>query len=90
MDGIEELPGFLGIAIGQELHRAFEVGKENRDMFALALQGCLGGEDLIGEIFGGIAIGRGKAGLRRCATTHGASAFGTELGCDGELSTTAE
>jgi hypothetical protein len=30
MDGIEELPGFLGIAIGQELHRAFEVGKENR------------------------------------------------------------
>jgi hypothetical protein len=49
-DGIEELPGLLRITIGQEFHGAFEVGKEHRDLLALAFQGTAGGEDFLGEI----------------------------------------
>src|SRR6266852_3594336 len=41
-DGVEELPGFLGIALGQEFHRAFEVGKQHRDVFAFAFEGTPG------------------------------------------------
>ena len=39
--GIEELPCFLGIAIGQELHRALQVGEEHCHLLALTLEGCL-------------------------------------------------
>ncbi len=48
--GIEELPGLLRVAVGQEFHRAFEVGKQHRDLLALAFQGAAGGEDFLGEI----------------------------------------
>ena len=36
---VEELAGLFGIAVGQQLHRAFEVGKQHRDLLALAFQG---------------------------------------------------
>ena len=39
--GIEELPGLLGVAVGQQLHRALEVGKEHGDLLAFAFQGSL-------------------------------------------------
>ena len=26
-DGVEQLPGFLGIAVGEQLHRSFQVGE---------------------------------------------------------------
>ena len=35
-DGVEQPPGFLGVAVGEELHRAFEVGEEHGDLLALA------------------------------------------------------
>ena len=54
-DGIEELAGLLGVAVGQELHRALEVGEEHRDLLALALEGGLRGEDLLGEVLRGVA-----------------------------------
>ena len=47
-DRVEELPRFLGVAVGQQLHRAFEVGKEHRHLLALAFQGTPGGQDLLG------------------------------------------
>ena len=47
---IEELPGLLGIAVGEEFHRALEVGKQHGDLLALAFQGAAGGEDFLGEI----------------------------------------
>ena len=49
---VEELPGLLRIAVGQQLHRAFEVGKQHGDLLALAFQGTAGGEDLLGQIGG--------------------------------------
>ena len=43
---VEELPRLLGVTVGQQLHRALQVGEEDRDLFALAFKGALGGEDL--------------------------------------------
>ena len=40
-DGIEELPRLLGVAVGEQLHRALEVGEEHRDLLALAFEGAL-------------------------------------------------
>ena len=62
-DGVEELARLLGIAVGEQLHRALEVGEEHRDLLALALEGGLGGEDLLGEVLGGVGLGRGEARL---------------------------
>ena len=59
---VEELPRLLGIAVGEQLHRALEVGEQHRDLLALALQGALGGEDLLGEVLGRVA-GRAQRAL---------------------------
>ena len=55
--GIEELPRLLGVAVGEQLHRALEVGEEHGDLLALALEGGLRGEDLLGEVLGGVGLG---------------------------------
>src|SRR5262249_45052221 len=57
---IEELACLLGIAVSEKLHRSFEVSEQYRHLLALALQGSLGGEDLLGEVLGGVALGRGE------------------------------
>jgi len=54
--GVQELTGLLGVALGKELHRAFEVGKEHGDLLALAFEGRLGGEDPLGEMLGGVGL----------------------------------
>ena len=59
--GIEELLGVFGIEVANQLRRAFEVGKEHRDLFALAFQGASGGEDLLGQIGRGVGQGRWAA-----------------------------
>ena len=38
--GIEELARLLGVAVGQQLRGALEVGKQHRDLLALAFQGA--------------------------------------------------
>ena len=43
--GIEELPRLFWVAIGQQLHRALQVGKQHGDLLALAFQGAAGGQD---------------------------------------------
>jgi hypothetical protein len=55
--GIEDVPGLLGIAIGQELHRALEVREEYRDLFAFPFESALRGEDLLGEVLWGVELG---------------------------------
>ena len=40
---VEEVAGLFGIAVSQQLHRAFEVGKQHRHLLALAFEGGLGG-----------------------------------------------
>jgi hypothetical protein len=62
--GIQELPGFFGITVGEELHGALEVGEEHRHLLALAFQRALRGEDSLGEVLGGV-------GLRRPETRFG-------------------
>ena len=60
--GIEELARLLGVAVGQQLHRALEVGEQHGDLLALALEGALRGEDLLGEVLGGVGLGLGDRG----------------------------
>jgi hypothetical protein len=59
-DGVEEFPRLLGVTVGEQLHRALEVGEEDRDLLALALESGLGGEDLLGEVPGRVGLGRGE------------------------------
>jgi hypothetical protein len=70
---VEELPGLLGVAVGQQLHGAFEIRKQHGHLLALAFQGGFGAENLLREIGGGVAAGglqvssqRGGAGGTRC------------------------
>src|SRR5262249_2508121 len=62
-DWVQELPRLLGVAVGEELHRALEVGEQHRDLLALALEGALRGEDLLGEMPGGVELRRREARL---------------------------
>ena len=60
---VEELARLLRVAVGQQLHRAFEVGKQDRDLLALAFQRATGREDFLREIGWGVAKGcRGSTG----------------------------
>src|SRR5687767_9001194 len=49
-DGIEKLPRFLRITVGQQLHRTLDVSKKNRDVFALAFERAFGSENLLGQM----------------------------------------
>jgi hypothetical protein len=69
---VEELPRLLGVAVGKQLHGPLQVREQHRDLLALAFQRALGGEDLLGEVRGGVGLGRseprgddrpGRAGL---------------------------
>ena len=51
---VKELAGLLGIALGQQFHGAFEVGKQHGHLFAFAFQGAARGEDLLGQVGGGV------------------------------------
>ena len=66
---VEELPRFLGIAVGQQFHGALQVGEQHRDLLALAFQGAPGGENLLGQIAWRVGL-RGTCwrlrGARRC------------------------
>ena len=63
-DRIKELPRLLGVAVGEQLHGALEVGEEHRDLLALALQGGLRGQDLLGEVLGGVGLGERTVPVR--------------------------
>jgi hypothetical protein len=66
-DRIEQLTRLLGIAIGEELHRALEVREQDGDLLAFSFERRLGRQDLLGEVRGGIAVRR----TRRCARSCG-------------------
>src|SRR5262245_59922269 len=78
-DGIEDRARLLWIAIGEQFHRALEVGEEHGDLLALAFEGALRGEDLLGEVFGGVGLGRAKAVLRSVWSTDRLAALETKL-----------
>src|SRR5262249_30595403 len=60
---IEELACFLGISVGEQLHRPLEVGEENGHLLALAFESRLGGENLLGQVLRGIGLRGGEARL---------------------------
>src|SRR4030095_10694499 len=58
--------------VGQQLHRALEVGEEHGDLLPFPFQGGLGGKDLLGEVGWGVRLGR----------------WGDHRGCSGERGST--
>jgi hypothetical protein len=53
---VQELPRFLEVPVGEEFHRALEVGEQNGHLLPLALEGSLRGDDPLGEVLGGVAF----------------------------------
>jgi hypothetical protein len=49
---VEELARVLRITIGEQFHGALQIGEEDRDLFALALERGLRGQDLLGRCLG--------------------------------------
>ena len=47
---VEELARLLRVAVGQQLHGAFEIGKEHRDLLAFAFEGSCGGENFLRQV----------------------------------------
>jgi len=68
-DGIEELPGLLGVTVGKQFHGAFEVREEDGDLLPLAFQSGSGREDLLGEVLRRVAL-RGTLRRSRCDFTQ--------------------
>jgi hypothetical protein len=64
--GIEELARLLRVAVGEQLHRALEVGEEDGDLLALAFESALGGQNLLGEVLGGVRLRGGRTNRGRC------------------------
>ena len=66
---IQDFSRLLGVAVGKQFHRALEVREKHRHLLALALEGALEREDLLGQVLGGVAFGRrvtrGGARVRR-------------------------
>src|SRR5262249_53540116 len=73
---IEEAMPFLGIDTLGELHRVRDIGKQDGDRLALALECALGGEDLLDEMARGVRP-RLRSGCRR---PEGRAARIAELG----------
>jgi hypothetical protein len=69
-DGIEDGPRLLWVAVGQQLHGAFEIGEEHCDLLALAFERVAGGENLLGQVQGRVgvwgALGLFSGRWRRC------------------------
>jgi hypothetical protein len=53
---VEELARLLRVAVGQQLHGAFEVGKQHGDLLAFAFEGSFGGEDFLGQVRGRVGV----------------------------------
>ena len=49
-DRIEDVARVLGIAVGEELHRALEIGEQDGHVLPLALERRLRGENSLGEM----------------------------------------
>jgi hypothetical protein len=49
---VQELVCLLGVPVGQQGHGLFEIGKQHRNLFAVAVEGAAAGEDLLAEMCG--------------------------------------
>jgi hypothetical protein len=55
---VEDLARFLGIAVGQQLHRALEIGEQDGHLLPFAFERGLRGEDSLGEMSRRVRVGR--------------------------------
>jgi hypothetical protein len=78
-DGVQELPRLLGVAVGEQFHRALQVGEEHGHLLALAFEGDLGGENLLGEMLGSVGLRRSEALLRDNGLINRMGALRAEL-----------
>jgi hypothetical protein len=77
---IEEFARLLGVAVGQQLHRALQVREEDGDLLPLALEGGLGGSDLLGEVLRGVRLRGRRTNRGRCASGDSIAALEAEAG----------
>jgi hypothetical protein len=49
-ESVEQGARLLGVAVGQQFHRALQVGEEYGDLLALPFESALRGEDLLSEV----------------------------------------
>jgi hypothetical protein len=61
--GIQDLARLLGVPVGEQLHRALEIGEEHGHLLALTFQRNSGREDLIGEMLGSVGLRGAELGL---------------------------
>ena len=80
---IQELARLLRVAIGQQLHRAFEVREQHGHLLALALQRSARGQDLLGEMLWGVFLRKGR--FVSSEGGDGRTAFQAELGAGRQL-----
>jgi hypothetical protein len=75
---VENRPGVFGVALGQQLHRAFEVGEQHGHLLALAFEGGAGGEDLVGQVWWRVGERRLRMWCKGCG--HGGERLAGERG----------
>ena len=63
-EAIHDPMPLLGVDLLGEIHRPLHVGEKHRHLLALAFEGAARGEDLLGEVTGGIASGIRRRSLR--------------------------
>ena len=59
--GIEQRASLFRIAIGEQLHGAFEIGEQHRHLLALAFERGLRGQDLLRNMARGVRFRRAEA-----------------------------
>ena len=72
-EAVEDPVPLLGVDLLGQLHRALHVGEEHGDLLALALEGGLALEDLVGEVLGGVVAGGAVRRRRRCGARRAAA-----------------
>ena len=78
----------LGVEPGRECGEAGDVHEQNGDLLALALEGGLGREDLLGQVLGGVRLRGRRTNRGRRASGERLAALEAEAGATGEFCAT--
>ena len=89
---VEQSPRLLGVAVGEQLHRALQIREQDGHLLALALERAAGGEDARGEVPRGVRLGsdarccgRRRQGLTALVAEVAAGSIGVAAGRAGSL-----
>src|SRR6266542_705206 len=80
---VKKFARFFGITVGEQLHRAFHIGKQHRDLLAFSFERTFRVENLFGEVFWCVHFRSDKTGRDRSADWM--RALGAELCSCGKL-----